>query len=98
IALMLMLTAVLLVSGTPIGVLAPGLGIMAAVGTFAIWLEPYRRARFFAFLHPTQDPLGIGYQTMQGLISLGSGGVSGVGIGNGIGRLFYLPEAPTDMI
>jgi cell division protein FtsW len=98
IALMLMLAAVLLVAGTPVGVLVPGIGIMAAVGTIAIWLEPYRRARFFAFLHPTQDPQGIGYQTMQGLISMGSGGVSGVGIGNGIGRLFYLPEAHTDMI
>jgi len=98
IALMLMLAAVLLVSGTPLGTLVPGIAIMTLLGTAAIWLEPYRRARFFAFLHPTQDPQGIGYQTMQGLISLGSGGISGVGIGNGIGRLFYLPEAHTDMI
>jgi cell division protein FtsW len=98
IALMLMLAAVLLVSGTPFGTLVPGIAIMTLLGTAAIWLEPYRRARFFAFLHPTQDPQGIGYQTMQGLISLGSGGISGVGIGNGIGRLFYLPEAHTDMI
>jgi cell division protein FtsW len=98
IALMLMLSAVLLVSGTPVRVLLPGLAIMTLVGTAAIWVEPYRRARFFAFLHPTQDPQGIGYQTMQGLISMGSGGISGVGIGNSIGRLFYLPEAHTDMM
>ena len=98
IALMVMLAAVLLVSGTPLGTLVPGVAIMAALGTAAIWIEPYRRERFFAFLHPTSDPQGIGYQTMQGLISMGSGGISGVGIGNGIGRLFYLPEAYTDMI
>jgi cell division protein FtsW len=98
ITLMLVLAAILLVSGTPLATLASGVGIMAAVGTAAIWLEPYRRERLLAFLHPTADPQGIGYQTMQGLISLGSGGISGVGIGNGIGRLFYLPEAPTDMI
>jgi len=98
IALLLMLAAVLLVAGTPVRVLGPALLIAGAVGTAAIWFEPYRRARFFAFLHPTQDPQGMGYQTMQGLISMGSGGITGVGIGNGIGKIFYLPEASTDMI
>jgi cell division protein FtsW len=98
IALLVMLAAVLLVAGTPASVLGPALLIAAAVGTAAIWFEPYRRARFFAFVHPTQDPQGMGYQTMQGLISMGSGGFTGVGIGNGIGKIFYLPEASTDMI
>src|SRR6201995_3541039 len=46
IALMLMLAAILLVSGTPVGVLGPGIAIMSAVGVAAIWFEPYRRARF----------------------------------------------------
>jgi cell division protein FtsW len=98
ITLMLMLSAVLLVAGTPGRVLGPALLLTVGIGTAAIWFEPYRRARFFAFLHPTQDPLGIGYQTMQGLISMGSGGITGVGIGNGIGKIFYLPEASNDMI
>jgi len=98
IILLAVLAAVLLVAGTPTRVLGAALAIAGTLGTLAIWIEPYRRARFFSFLHPTQDPQGVGYQTMQGLISMGSGGITGVGIGNGIGKIFYLPEAANDMM
>jgi len=98
IALMLMLAAMLLMAGTPARVLGAALTIAGGLGTAAIWFEPYRRARFFAFLHPTQDPLGVGYQTMQGMIGMGSGGIFGVGLGQGVQKIFYLPEAHTDMM
>lgn len=98
IALVLMLTAVLLVSGTPTRVLGAAVGIAAAVGIVAIYLEPYRRARFFAFLHPWRDAQGTGYQIAQAMIGMGSGHFFGVGLGQGVQKIFYLPEAHTDMI
>jgi len=98
ISLVLVLLAVLLVSGTPMPTLAAGTGIAAALGLIAIWLEPYRRARVFSFLDPWQDPQGAGFQTVQALIGLGSGGAFGVGLGHGVQKINYLPEAHTDMI
>jgi cell division protein FtsW len=98
ISLTLMLAAVLLVAGTPGRTLAAALGIAGALGTVAIYLEPYRRARFFAFLHPWQDAQGTGYQIAQAMIGMGSGHIFGVGIGNGVQKIFYLPEAHTDMM
>ena len=60
--------------------------------------EPYRRDRFFAFLDPWSDPNGAGFQSVQAQVALGSGGVKGVGLGDGVQKAFYLPEAHTDMI
>jgi cell division protein FtsW len=98
IALLLMLAAMLLVAGTPMRALGPGLAIAAALGTVAILLEPYRRARFFAFLHPWHDAQGTGFQIVQAMIGMGSGGLFGVGLGQGVQKIFYLPEAHTDMM
>jgi cell division protein FtsW len=98
IALMLMLFAMLVVAGTSFSVLGSGAGIALALGAIAIWLEPYRRARFFAFLHPWDDAQGSGFQIVQAMIGMGSGGVFGVGLAQGIQKIFYLPEAPTDMM
>jgi len=98
IALLVMLAGMLLVAGTPMRTLAAGVGITAALGTVAIYLEPYRRARFFAFLHPWHDAAGTGYQIVQAMIGMASGGVFGVGLGQGVQKIFYLPEAHTDMM
>src|SRR5215208_1547506 len=98
IALMVMLAGVLLVAGTPMRVLGSAVAIASALGTLAIWLEPYRRARFFAFLHPWDDAQGTGFQIVQAMIGMGSGHVFGVGLGQGVQKIFYLPEAHTDMI
>jgi len=98
IALMVMLAGMLVVSGTPTRVLASALAIAAALGTIAIWIEPYRRARFFAFLDPWHDAQGTGFQIVQAMIGMGSGGLFGVGLGQGIQKIFYLPEAHTDMM
>ena len=59
---------------------------------------PYRRARVFTFLHPTADPSNTGYQIVQSLIALGSGGIEGVGLGAGRAKWLYLPNAHTDFI
>src|SRR6201999_135009 len=55
-------------------------------------------ARLTSFLHPSNDSEGAGFQAEQAKIALGSGGLFGVGIGNGVQKAFYLPEAHTDMI
>ena len=61
-------------------------------------VEPYRMARLTGFLHPGSEAAGAGFQAAQAKIALGSGGFFGVGIGNGVQKAFYLPEAHTDMI
>ena len=69
-----------------------GLALLMAV------VEPYRMARLTSFLNPSASAEGAGFQAAQAKIALGSGGIFGVGIGNGISKAFYLPEAHTDMI
>ena len=59
---------------------------------------PYRLARWNAFLHPDIDPQGHGFQLLQSLIAVGSGGFSGVGLMESRQKLFFLPEAHTDFI
>jgi cell division protein FtsW len=75
--------------------------IGAALACFALLMtviEPYRMARVTGFLNPGADASGAGFQAAQAKIALGSGGLFGVGIGNGVQKAFYLPEAHTDMI
>ncbi|MGH3130535.1 MAG: putative lipid II flippase FtsW [Gaiellaceae bacterium] len=98
ITLLVMVGSVLLVAGVPLGTLARASGVVAVLGAAAIWLEPYRRARFLSFLDPWSDAQGAGFQTVQAMIGLGSGGIFGEGLGQGVQKIFYLPEAHTDMI
>lgn len=62
------------------------------------WSAPYRRARILSFLRPESDPLGTGYQALQSLIAVGTGGVTGLGLGDGKQKLFFLPYPYTDFI
>jgi len=62
------------------------------------WSAPYRRARIVAFLHPESDALGSGYQALQSLIAVGTGGLTGLGLGDGKQKLFFLPYPYTDFI
>lgn len=73
-----------------------GIGLVGVVG--AILIEPFRIKRILAWLDPYSDPLGDGYQTIQSWLALGSGGLTGVGLGNGGSKWFYLPERHTDFI
>lgn len=89
---------VLIAAGIPVRQLALIVGIGAfLVGMLAL-LEPYRRARLTSFLNPWADPGGAGFQAAQGQIAIGSGGFLGVGPGQSVQKMFYLPEAHTDFI
>jgi cell division protein FtsW len=74
-------------------------GVPAVLGAVALVVfEPYRFRRLTAFLDPTLDPKGVGFQLDQSLISVGTGGIAGVGFMEGQQKLFYLPEPHTDFI
>ena len=77
------------------------LGLMLGVGVSLAFLavsSPYRVARLTAFLNPWADQFNSGYQLTQSLIAFGRGGWSGVGLGDGVQKLFYLPESHTDFL
>jgi cell division protein FtsW len=96
--LLLVVGAILLVSGTRLPTLASAYGIVFALAAIAAWSSPYRRDRLLIFLDPWKDPTGAGLQNVQALISMGSGGVFGRGLGQCVACLNYLPEAHTDMM
>ena len=88
------------VAGLPalwIAVSALGMSAVAALSVLAPGGE-YRLQRVMNFLDPFQDPLGSGYQVVQSLLALGSGGVFGVGLGQSIQKTLYLPEPQNDFI
>lgn len=64
----------------------------------AIAVEPYRVRRIFTFLHPWRDPTDTGWQITQSLMAIGSGGLTGTGIGDGVQKRYFLPEPHTDFI
>jgi cell division protein FtsW len=90
--------ALLLATGIPMRNLA----IVCAAAFFTVVLyamvKPYARARLTSFLDPWAHASGSGFQAVQGQIAIGSGGVFGVGPGESVQKIFYLPEAPTDFI
>jgi len=88
----------LVMSGVPARILGLLAATAAVLTTAAIIAAPYRMARFTSFIDPWSDPEGRGFQVTQAQLALGSGGVSGVGLGNGLQKVNYLPEAHTDMI
>ena len=98
ITIIIMLGGVLVVSGAPARLLVTAGGLCAGLVLVAAWFEPYRRARLLSFLNPWDDAQGAGYQSVQAMIGLGSGGIFGEGLGQSVVKNFYLPEAHTDMI
>jgi cell division protein FtsW len=78
------------------------MALLAAAGialvVMAIVTEPYRMERFLAYLNPWEDPQDSGFQTVQSLLAIGSGGLLGLGLGAGRAKTFYLPERHTDFI
>jgi cell division protein FtsW len=98
IALFVMVAGILLVSGVPVRLFALTATLALGAGALAIWMEPYRRERLFSFLDPWKDAQGAGFQNVQAIIGMGSGGITGEGLGQGIQKVNFLPEAHTDMI
>ena len=88
----------LFVAGAPMRYMIGIGGVGAAVAAAAALGEPYRRARVLSFLDPWADPLNTGYQTIQSLIAVGSGGFFGVGLGASRQKWMYVPNAHTDFI
>jgi cell division protein FtsW len=98
IAVGLVAAAVLVASGAAAGALARiGLGAVAVAGGM-IAVEPYRTQRLTAFLHPSDVTVAAGYQLHEAQLAFGMGGLFGVGLGQSVTKLSYLPEAHTDMI
>lgn len=72
------------------------LGMVALAITILVNLQPYRMARLKVWFDPWADAQGMGYQTVQSLSTIGSGGFWGMGLGEGVSKYEYLPEAHTD--
>jgi cell division protein FtsW len=90
--------ALLVAAGTPIRNLVLIGGVLVFLATVLAIAEPYRRERLFSFLDPFADAGDSGFQAVQALTAIGSGGFFGVGLGESVQKIFYLPEAHTDMI
>lgn len=90
--------AMLFLAGAPVtrlaATVAAGVGLTAAM----VLMSPWRRSRMLGFLNPWDDPLGNGYQPLQSLHALASGGIDGVGLGAGRAKWGFLPYAHTDFI
>ena len=88
----------LFVAGTRTSYLILAVLVAAPVGWKFIVSTPFRMRRMLAFLDPWAFRRDVGYQITESLISVGSGGVTGLGLGDGRQKLFFLPEAHTDFI
>jgi cell division protein FtsW len=100
-------TAILLLAVIGLMVFVAGISYRYIVGTVLlalpalyvlVWSAEYRRRRLLAFLDPWADPLGDGFQVIQSMIAIGTGGVTGKGLMGGVQKLFYLPEPHSDFI
>jgi cell division protein FtsW len=90
--------AVLFAGGVALGPLAATSAVGGGLALTLAMTAEYRRNRLLAFLDPWDDPLNTGYQTIQSLVGVANGGITGVGIGEGRSKWGYLPEAHTDFI
>jgi cell division protein FtsW len=92
------MTALLVAAGIPTSLLVRVGGTVALLVTLFALSEPYRRERLMTFLDPWAHAGDAGFQSVQGQIAIGSGGLFGLGIGESVQKIFYLPEAHTDFI
>ncbi len=99
-AVLLALVTILMLflAGMPWGYIIIPLSILIPVFIFLVESASYRMRRITAFLNPWDDPQGAGFQLIQSLIAVGSGGPLGVGLSNSSQKLFYLPAPHTDFI
>ncbi|MCC6137016.1 MAG: putative lipid II flippase FtsW [Bdellovibrionaceae bacterium] len=93
---LLVIATVVFVFGFPWKYLAAVILATLPLFYFLVISVPYRRARIAAFLDPWQDPTGKGFQVIQSMLTFHSGGLGGTGLGDGQGKLYFLPEAHTD--
>jgi cell division protein FtsW len=91
-------TALLIAAGMPVRFLLRGALILGAIVLLFALVEPYRRDRLVSFMDPWAHAQSIGFQSVQGQIAIGSGGLLGRGLGESVQKIFFLPEAQTDFI
>jgi len=96
--IMIVTLIVLFVAGAKIAHMLGLIGLVGLAGIAGIIFEPYRMARFTSFLNPWADPKGTGYQLIQSLLALGSGGIWGMGLGRSRQKAYYIPEPHNDFI
>lgn len=75
-----------------------GTVFILVIASYVAIMEPYRVIRITSFMNPWEDPFGKGYQLTQSLMAFGRGGLFGVGLGNSVQKMEYLPEAHTDFV
>lgn len=96
--IMIVTLIVLFVAGAKTSHMLGLIGLVGLAGVAGIIFEPYRMARFTSFLNPWADPKGTGYQLIQSLLALGSGGIWGMGLGRSRQKAYYIPEPHNDFI
>jgi len=89
---------ILFIAGARLRYVIIGAAAVAGVGVLLVVMAPYRMARVTSFLNPWADPFNSGFQLTQSLIAIGRGEWFGVGLGESVQKLFYLPEAHTDFL
>ncbi|HWR16473.1 MAG TPA: putative lipid II flippase FtsW [Terriglobales bacterium] len=90
--------SVLFVAGMNLKYFLYPLAAAPVVFYFLVWRVPWRHQRILAFMDPFADPLGKGFHIIQSLISVSTGGLTGMGLMEGKQKLFFLPEPHTDFI
>ncbi|HZA13437.1 MAG TPA: putative lipid II flippase FtsW [Myxococcaceae bacterium] len=98
VALIFLLFAMLFAAGAKLSYLVASLLVALPIGYHLIASSPYRLRRLLAFLDPWGTRQDEGYQVAESLLSVGSGGITGLGLGDGRQKLYFLPEAHTDFI
>ena len=96
--IILVIFVMLFVAGMSMRFVATMIGIGAGLFAVLVLSAPYRLKRVLSFLDPFQDPLGSGYQVIQSLYAIGSGGLFGLGLGKSKQKYFYIPEPQNDII
>ncbi len=94
----LILLGLLWMVGLPLRFFGVMIAVVVFVVSLIIYFEPWRMQRITTFLHPNLDPQGAGYHTIQGLYALSSGGIFGVGLGQGPSKYGWVPNANTDYV
>lgn len=94
----LLVITLFFLGGIHVRYLVGAIAVMAPIFYFLVALVPYRVQRITAYLNPWEDPQGSGFQIIQSFLAFGLGGIKGVGLGQGMQKLFYLPSSYNDFI
>jgi cell division protein FtsW len=98
VTIVVILSSILFVAGLKLRYFATGMIGATGIVYYLVVSSNYRMARMLAYINPWEDPLGYGFQPIQSMIAIGSGGVLGTGIAKGTQKYFYLPTPHTDFI